>query len=376
MLYIHIPFCQKICPFCSFAVRKNRQSEHEKYLNLLASEMQLYQDKWSQVVRQNLSVYIGGGTPSSLNLKHVQRLLEKVNQFFDLSADVEVTFEMNPEDVQPEYVKGLRELGVNRFSLGVQSLCDDVLLKLGRCHHAKQSYESLEVLASSAANYSMDLMFGVPNQTRDQWHHDLKMIETFQPPHVSLYGLTIEPRTAFDKRQDYKQWIDEHESLCEQMYLDATDTLQQLQIENYEVSNFAKKGFESQANLLVWRGHPYLGLGLGSHSFFKKTRQANTRSLQIYQSKLDLKKFPIEFCEELSDKQRFNELLALGLRQRQGFGMTQTSEKIWNKWQNDYQPKIEQLCQLGYAHWQEGALVLTTKGLLLADAITVQIALE
>ena len=373
MLYIHIPFCQKICPFCSFAVRKNQQSKHADYLQLLTSEMELYQEKWGKIVKQTSSVYIGGGTPSSLELKHVEQLLKNIELLFPLSSHVEITFEINPEDLTATYIKRLIELGINRFSLGIQSVCDDVLKTLERCHSAKQALYSLEILASTAPNYNVDLMFGIPNQTYKQWISDLKVIETFCPPHISLYGLNIEPHTAFDKRNDYKKWIYKHEELWEKMYHEATLFLHNLSIENYEVSNFAKKGFESRANLLVWGRNPYLGLGLGAHSFFNNRRQANTRSLHTYQKNLRQGKYPIDFEEKLSSTQNFNEQLTLGLRQRHGFDIAQTQQK---KWQECQLSKIENLCLKEYTKWQGSSLVLTTKGLLLADAITVELALE
>ena len=375
MIYIHIPFCQKICPFCSFAVRKNRQFEHENYLNLLEKEMQFYQKQWKQITKQNLSVYIGGGTPSSLNLKHVQRLLENLDQYFEISSDVEITFEINPEDAQLEYLQGLLDLGINRFSLGIQSFCDEVLKILERCHDAKQAYASLELLDAIGSNYSIDLMFGIPNQTREQWLHDLEIAAKYQPPHISLYGLTIEPRTSFDQKTSYKKWIHDNESLCEQMYRKATEILSHIQIQNYEVSNFAQEGFESKANLLVWNGTQYLGLGIGAHSFFHKQRQANTRSLKIYQDKLHAGKSPIDFHESLSDIQLFNESLALGLRQRKGFD-TFDSNQMMQKWHHEKRAILDQLCHEGYANWNGSHFVLTIKGLLLADTITVALAIE
>ncbi len=370
-IYLHIPFCRKICPFCAFAVRKDRTSLHTRYLQNLIQELQRRAEQLQDPRQSIASIYFGGGTPSSLSLDEVALLLEQVRFLFVCDPDVEITFEVNPEDATLEYLNGLAEMGITRISLGVQSFQDSLLKRLGRNHTAKQAQQAVEALYDSAINnFNLDLMFSIPEQSFVLFQADVEQMLSYQPSHVSLYCLDVEPNTPFSQEPDVVAWVDTHQSLQQQMYLWAIECLNDAGIVQYEVSNFARTNCQSRSNLMVWSGAAYLGLGTGAHSYVLSKRWANHRALTSYQKALVENKWPIAFEEDLSWVQQANERLMLGLRQTAGLSIEEWSISVGKEWPKKNWELMESLCQQGYALWNPPRLQLTPKGLLLADEIT------
>jgi len=384
-VYLHIPFCREICPFCSFAVCKDHSDLHIKYITEMLKEISMVVElingkkkKVSEMQRnvgQKLleSIYIGGGTPSRLSIPEVSRILSKLRENLTCSKNVEITFEMNPEDVSQEYLKNLTEIGVNRLSLGGQSFQDSLLKKLGRCHDSYDLRKSCQkIVNSKIQNWNLDIMFGIPGQSISMFEKDLEAAISYKPDHISLYGLEIHERTPFGKNLQICNWVNENLEQYEEMYLWAVSRLKAAGLIQYEVSNFSRKGNESKNNLLVWSGEEYFGFGTGAHSYFDRTRKGNIRSLKNYISHLKKKTLPIEFEEKLSSNQLALEFLMLRLRSKEGVNLKRWVERFELEWSEREEQYVKFLCDHGHALKKDNHFYLTPKGMLLADRITVE----
>jgi oxygen-independent coproporphyrinogen-3 oxidase len=384
-VYLHIPFCRHICPFCSFAVRRDRVELHEKYILGMLDEIarraawmkekpQINRDLKLSGHELLESIYFGGGTPSSLTISEVELLLSQVRNCFPCSDQVEISFEMNPEDVNPEYLSGLAEIGVNRLSLGGQSFQTLTLKNLGRIHSGLELRKAVKAIANSAIeNWSLDLMFGIPEQSIAMFKNDVEEALSYNPSHISLYGLEIHEKTPFGKNKQIRKWDTEHQQQFEEMYLWANARLIQARLFQYEVSNFSLKTKEGRNNLLVWSGNEYLGFGVGAHSYLSQTRWGNKRSLNTYLKDLEHNSWPVDFEEQLQVNEQASESLMLALRQPKGVNIEQWQKRFGLQWKKQQLDLVEELCTAGRAFRKGQHLCLTAKGMLLADRITVEL---
>ena len=356
-LYFHIPFCAKLCPYCSFYVDTHFKNKSLRFLDAILAEVALHRRSYQIKPR---TIYFGGGTPSSLSLSQLDYLLKGLRDQLDLSDLSEWTFEINPATVSLEKAQLLRRLGVNRISMGVQSWDDDLLKVLGRIHSADQAEKTLQILREAGFdNISLDLMFAVPTQTRDQWRATLERTIALAPQHISAYCLTYEEDTEFFhklKANQFIQDIDWDADLFE-MTMDVLDAAGFIQ---YEISNYALPGRESQHNCAYWRGDDYLGFGPGAFSTQGGKRWQNIADTAAYTSKMLGGETSVSFEETISPETRQGERLAFSLRTIQGAASA------------DLQPwreEIEEFTQLGLLQGQGSRLVLTRKGKLLADSV-------
>jgi len=384
-VYLHIPFCRTLCPFCSFAISRERASMHEKYILGIIDEIARRSEMLTAMEPKEgnekypgqdslKSIYFGGGTPSCFTIQEVSVLIKKVRDYFRWSDQIEIAFEMNPDDVNPEYLSGLKEIGVNRLSLGGQSFQTSTLHQLKRCHTTADLREAIASITDSPfVNWNIDLMFGVPEQSFSMFKKDVEEALAYDPTHISLYGLEIHERTPFGKNPQVRRWESEHQEHFEAMYLWATGRLEKAGLFQYEVSNFSKKTYEARNNLLVWSGQQYLGVGVGAHSYHMLTRWGNSRSIKTYLQHLENNEWPTEFEERLSGKQLATEFLMLGLRQRKGINIEKWLTSFGLKWQKQHAEFVQRLCDEERAFWEDQHLCLTPKGMLLADKITVQL---
>jgi len=372
-VYLHIPFCREICPFCSFAVCKDHSDLHSKYITEMIKEISMIAEGIRISEHKLLdSIYIGGGTPSRLSIHEYSRLLSKLREHFTCSKNVEITFEMNPEDVSPEYLKNLSKIGVNRLSLGGQSFQDSQLRKLGRFHDASDlSKACKEIINSPVRNWNIDLMFGIPSQSVSMFKKDLEDAIYNKPSHISLYGLEIHERTPFGKNVQICNWVSKHHKQYEEMYLWAVRRLKAEGIIQYEVSNFSKKGNESRNNLLVWSGKEYIGFGAGAHSYFEGNRKGNIGSVKNYISHLEKNILPVTFEEKLSSAQLALEFLMLRLRTIKGVNLQEWIERFELEWGPQEEGYVNSLYNQGRAIKKDNHFCLTPKGMLIADRITV-----
>ena len=374
-LYVHIPFCHQICPFCSFAVRKNRPSIHGEYLEAVLLETGR---RVQGITISDLeSLYIGGGTPSVLSSTEIIFLMQGIRQSWPLSKDCQISLECNPEDVQSNYLVALLSSGVNRLSIGVQSFQQEFLKNLGRNHTVEHLRKNLIALKDVGwINFNVDLMFGLPNQTLEQFQFDVKKALEWDPTHLSFYALELAEQTPYAKSERVRKSWKEAQEITTDMYFWATDYLENNGWEHYEVSNFAKPNYQGRMNQMVWNGSGYLGVGVGAHSYDGKSRWGNLRPLHRYLELLKENRWPTAFTETLTQTEKANEFLMLQLRQTKGLSL--------KKWEGDFVPKnwMDNHSSVLRAWQKEGLLncignriVLTKKGLLVADALTTELSL-
>ncbi len=358
-LYVHIPFCPKICPYCSFYKETTDRNKTRRFLDALLRELERRQAILCRPLRPK-TIFFGGGTPSALSSSQLEYLLGGLRERLDLSDLREWTLEMNPATVSMEKAQLLRALGVNRISMGVQSWEPQLLAVLGRIHSAEQARRSYEILrAAGFENVNLDLIFGIPTQTPEHWAHSLRETIDLAPDHISAYNLTYEEDTEFFRRfatGELSQDADADASLFEM----TADTLDAAGYEPYEISNFARPGRECAHNLAYWEGADYLGLGPSAFSTVRTDRWANVRDTSRYNDLIHAGEPAADFHEEVLAPMRGAESIAFGLRTNRGVAV------------NDLLPWREQMAEfetLGLLQTAGSRVLLTRKGRLLADTV-------
>lgn len=356
-LYFHIPFCAKLCPYCSFYVDTHFKNKSRQFLDALLQEVAFQNQAFAIKPR---TIYFGGGTPSALSLSQIDYLLSALRDRLDLGELSEWTFEINPATVSREKARLLRKLGVNRISMGVQSWDDSILKVLGRIHSTAQAEQTFHLLQEEGFdNISLDLMFAVPTQTREQWRQTLEKTIALRPQHISAYCLTYEEDTAFYhqlKANQLTQDTDWDADLFEM----TMDLLGEAGFIQYEISNYALPGRESQHNCAYWKGLDYLGFGPGAFSTRGEKRWQNVEDTAAYTTRLLANESGVSFEEEISAETRRGERLAFSLRMIQGA----PGEEL-GPWRRE----IEEFIQLGLLKEESGRVILTRKGRLLADSV-------
>jgi oxygen-independent coproporphyrinogen-3 oxidase len=376
-IYCHIPFCHTICPFCAFAVHGNRMDLHETYLRALAEEFAVRGREHEGAAQRVRSVYIGGGTPSTLSLEALGWLLERLRAAFRLADRAEIAIECNPEDVNVSYLTGLQRLGVTRVSLGLQSLDDATLAALGRNHSAAEGAAALNCMRRAGPeNFNADLILGAPGIASRAFREDVETLLTAPPPHLSLYGLDIEERTLFGRDPAIGAWSESHRDQQAESYLWAAERLREAGYRHYEVSNFCGAGREGLQNRIVWDGGNYLGFGTGAHSFAGGARWHNHRHLRAYLRDIGAGTAPVAFREVPRPDQRANEGLMLALRRDSGLDVPAWERQYHAVWGERRGRIASRLVQAGQATWDGRRLALTAPGFLVADAVTEQLMVE
>jgi oxygen-independent coproporphyrinogen-3 oxidase len=313
-IYIHIPFCRKACHYCNFHFSTSLHHTSE-VIQAIEKEIELRADEINEPVG---TIYFGGGTPSLLETADIQRLLRKIEQRFTLDKEVEITLEANPDDITTEKAKIWKNLGINRFSIGVQSFCDDYLIWMNRAHDASQSLSAIKIIRDAGFdNFSIDLIYGTPGQTAAGWKQDLQTAIDLKIPHLSCYALTVEEKTALDYliQKGEKQEINPDEQA--ERFLVLMEQTAAAGYLHYEISNFALPGMESKHNSAYWEGIPYLGIGPSAHSFDGNTRKWNVSNNIKYVTAITNNQLPFE-AEILSDKDKFNEYCMTAIRRSKG----------------------------------------------------------
>lgn len=366
-LYFHIPFCTKKCPYCHFFVISDDETKKNELLDSFFKELFLLKGiKQFHLV----SVYFGGGTPSLFGPDRIKALLDFINEhILPIDEKCEVTLEVNPEDVSCERFLRFKLAGINRISLGVQSLHDPSLVQIGRTHDASKAIQAIwTVYKAGIKNISIDLMYDRPHQTLKDWEYELGLLKDLPITHLSLYNMTIEEGSAY-KRHEVKikrQMPDTELSL--QLHQTALDKLQDLGFERYEISAFCKQAQRSCHNLGYWQGRDFLGLGPSAFSYFEKKRFKNVSNFKLYTQAISKGQLAYDFEEKLSPLESLKEMLCIGLRVKEGVYL--------EKFQNDYGviPKslfdeIEILMNKGLLIKENGFIQLTDLGKLFYDDV-------
>ncbi|WP_124057324.1 radical SAM family heme chaperone HemW [Vaginisenegalia massiliensis] len=369
-VYLHIPFCKKICHYCAFNKYFYDGQPIDDYLQALDLEMKQTLASDTQSKKTFDTIYVGGGTPSALSLNELSTLLASIDQYLSKADHYEYTFEVNPGELSLAKCQLLKEAGVNRISMGVQSFNDQLLRQIGRNHRSKQVYESIDWLRKVGfENLSIDLIFRLPNQSLADFNQSLSQALALDLPHYSLYSLIIEQKTVFQQLMRQGKLPIPNEDQDADMFQLAQERLAAEGIYQYEISNFSKKGFESQHNLTYWQYQPYFGFGAGAHGFVDGYRYANHGPVHHYIKAVNEQGNGRIRQHNLSIEEQMEEFLFLGLRTTQGVRLADF-ERIFQRNYWDLIPDfIRRQEQLGLMICQDSDLRLSQKGLNLADHV-------
>ncbi len=364
-IYIHIPFCKKACHYCNFHFSTSLTGK-AGIMAAIEEEAQLRKGYLSEKVE---TVYIGGGTPSLLTLAELQSILTRLRKTFIITTDAEITIETNPDDITEEKLWGWKEAGINRLSIGIQSFFEEDLQWMNRAHNAEQAKQSIELAQKNGfQNITIDLIYGAPGLTDENWLHNINTALALQIPHLSCYALTVEPKTALSKKIETGQLPDVDTDTQARQFAMLVSRLQQVGFEQYEISNFALPGYRSKHNSSYWQGKPYLGLGPSAHSFNGSSRQWNIANNALYQQAIEQGTIPFEE-EILTATQQLNEYIMTALRTIEGISL----QNIRMHWGNEkvtlLQHSAEKYFTSNKLLLENDVLKLTEEGKFFADGI-------
>ena len=362
--YIHVPFCGHRCGYCSFSVVASRDDLIEDFLRALATEL-----SWLKEPKEVGTIYIGGGTPSRLGAGQWTAMTELLSRWFPLEPGGEFSMEANPEDVTLERLEMWRKGGVNRLSLGVQSIDDAKLKFLERSHREQHIRECVDLVQPRIPNFSLDLMFGVEDESLSVWKVDLEFAVESGAKHVSTYGLTYEKGTRFWNTLQRGDVALVCEDLDRQMYETAIDTLRPAGFEHYEVSNFARPGFRCCHNEKYWLGGEYFAAGPGAARFVAGRREVNHRSTFTYLKKVLAGQSPVMESEKLDPLNQARERLVFGLRRLEGVDADEFVSRIGVTVEELAGASLARFVDQGLLVWKDRRIRLTRDGLLVSDAI-------
>ncbi len=369
-LYIHIPFCERKCYYCDFTSFPRKGRDIVKYIEFLIKELSLYKDKLSDYKLE--TIFIGGGTPSVINEKYIKDILDYIYSNYNIGELKEITIEVNPGTITMDKALVYKSIGINRVSIGSQSLNDKMLRMLGRIHNYTDIKNSIDILRMAGFdNINVDLIFGLPEQDLDDVDDTLKRIIEFDVEHISYYSLILEEGTLMNEWNKKGLISLPNEDLERQMYHHIVDYLKENNYIHYEISNFSKPGFSCKHNLTYWKIKPYLGVGLNSHSNLFSKRFWNTSDFNEYYEKLCINQLPVEGEEEIDREMEIAEYSIMGLRLTEGI----LKEEFYNRFNeslyNIYEDIIHKHINNGLLLDDGKSVRLTDKGLDLANLVEV-----
>lgn len=367
-LYIHIPFCKSKCYYCDFNSFPCRDELIPAYFNALEKELIQYERKLKDYKINTL--FIGGGTPSFVDSNNIYKLMSYLKENFDMDENAEVTIESNPGTLTNEKLDTYIKSGINRLSIGLQAVQDRLLKKLGRIH-GPEEFDTGYNLALKAGykNINIDLIFGIPGQTLDDWNETLEYVIKCKPAHLSCYSLKIEEGTVFGEKLNSGEITPVSDDCDRKMYWTAIEKLKEKGYRHYEISNFSKEGFRCRHNLVYWKNLEYIGVGAGSHSFFGNIRYNNVADLDKYIDSIN-KNIPVKENEQVIQKEdRISEYMILGLRLTEGICLKDFKNRFKMEIFQVYNEQIENLIKRNLLIINGNMLKLTPLGLDLANQV-------
>ena len=371
-IYIHIPFCMKKCFYCDFVSYANKEDMIEKYIKALEKEIKIKAEE-NKLLKIN-TIYIGGGTPSFIDSKHIVYIINAIKESFNVKENAEITIEVNPRTVTKNKLEDYIKCGINRISIGLQTTNNELLKQIGRIHTYEQFLETYNLIRMVGFNnINVDLMLALPNQTIKDLEDSLNKVIMLKPEHISVYSLILEEKTKlYDLVESGKlELLDE--SIERNMYWKVKNILEQNGYKHYEISNFAKQGYESKHNLNCWNQEEYLGMGVAAHSYLNNKRYSNTENLEQYINKLldeeGIKNDIVTVHEEqtLEDKQK--EYMLLGLRKIEGIKISDFKNKFVQNPIYIFRKELDKLVKEDLIQVEDNNIKLTKKGLDLANLV-------
>ena len=373
-IYVHIPFCKQKCYYCDFKSYANKERLIEEYIKWLKYEIKEvgtgnkldYENGLDDLVFVK-TIYIGGGTPSYIDSKYIKEIIEEIKTNFKVSKDTEVTIEINPGTVDKQKLLDYMKSGINRVSIGLQSTDDDILRKIGRIHKYDDFLQTYNMAREVGfKNINVDLMLALPGQTVPKLKQGLKQIIALKPEHISLYSLILEEGTVLNKKVQNKEIELPDEDDERKMYWETKRILEEAGYIHYEISNFAKKGYESKHNLSCWNQEEYLGFGIAAHSYFNGERYSNTEDFDKYFEHPEDSKI-IHEKQTQEDKQR--EFMLLGLRKIEGVKISDFKNKFIDNPIYLYRESLSKLVTQGLIEIDIDSIKLTNRGIDLANLV-------
>ena len=365
-IYIHIPFCKQKCNYCNFYSLASVKYR-DVFVDALVKEIALQKDYLEG--EEVETIYFGGGTPSLLSSDEIEKIIDELAIFHKINRDAEITLEANPDDITSEKIRKLRQSPINRFSIGIQSFFDGDLKYLNRVHSGSEAETSVKtVLDAGFENMSIDLIYGIPSLSDENWQANIEKFFSFNIPHLSSYALTVEPQTALDiliKNGKMNNIDDEKAALQFQFLMQAMDDKSFI---HYEISNFSKESCYSKHNTSYWQGKKYLGLGPSAHSFDGNSRQWNISNISKYIKSLNNSGINAE-KETLTKEQKYNEYVMTSLRTIWGTSIKYILENFGESYEKYYLKEIKKHIKEGNVISGNGVLQLTHRGKLFADGI-------
>ena len=370
-LYIHIPFCVTKCKYCDFNSFKIDLNEKIKYLNYLGEEMKLYKEEIKN--REIDSVFVGGGTPSILNENEINILFEKIKENFNIKSNAEITMECNPGTLTLNKLKVMKKSGVNRLSIGLQAVQNHHLKYIGRIHtfeEFEKNYHDAKQMGFD--NINIDLMYALPNQSREDWMESLEKVVKLNPTHISAYSLILEENTELFKMYERDEFnlLDENTDI--EMYEYTINYLKSHGYNQYEISNYAKDNFECKHNVLYWKCEEYVGIGASASGYLNGIRYNNICELDNYEKMILEGEKPIEWEEKLSIKDEIEESIFLGLRMNEGIQISDFKEKYNFDFEKEYKNEIEKLSKMELIEIDNNRMKLTQKGREISNSVFVE----
>ncbi|MGE0130932.1 MAG: radical SAM family heme chaperone HemW [Blastocatellales bacterium] len=369
-IYIHIPFCATRCHYCNFATGGYETELARRYTAAARAEIERAEVSDRPQMRRVDTIYFGGGTPTTLTIEQISELIETCRRTFDIAPDSEITAEANPGSVSQNYLEELRAAGVNRLSFGVQSFDDGELQMIGRTHSSEDAREAVRMArAAGFANVSIDLIAGLPEQKMETWRRNLEEAFALEPDHLSVYLLELYKDAPLLHRINRGELRAIDDDLTVAMYFALVDEAERRGFEHYEISNWARPGFESRHNLKYWTGAPYWAFGVSAAGYDGQTRWSNTRNIHEYLQKIESGQSPVAEIVELDEDDRQSENLFLRLRLKDGVDLGEHQRRFGVNAMERYHNEIERLREAGLIEFDENRLKISRAGTVLANEV-------
>ncbi|MGN7476648.1 radical SAM family heme chaperone HemW [Solibacillus silvestris] len=369
-VYIHIPFCHQICNYCDFNKVFFKNQPVDEYIEALGREMEMTVAAMPEAFANIETIFLGGGTPTALSARQIEKLLALISKHIPLSSVNEFSSEANPDELTIDKLQALYDGGVNRLSMGVQSFDQSLLKKIGRTHSNEHVYETIQNAKNVGfENISIDLMYGLPGQTMKEWQHTLEKALALKLPHYSAYSLIVEPKTIFYIQYAKGKLNLPTEDIETEMYGVLMDTMEAQGLKQYEISNFAHEGYASTHNKIYWDNDEYAGFGAGAHGYLEGIRYSNVAPIKKYIETVMEGKRPILQEHEVTNEEKLEEQMFLGLRKVAGIAHEEFEMKFHQPMLSVYEEKISRLQKEQLIEFDSKGIRLTRKGRFIGNEV-------